>query len=264
VLFGAVALAAICAVPLVARQATRVDLSRETPGKPPSMFDTIMGVWSIVQVDRDKVIKVDGAAWKASQDTPTQLLLDSARRMYGTTNEELMDNAKQFTVYPVAVLKSVPSFSNGTISVNFKTIGGDADRASGILFNLKPNGDWLGLRYNEMEHNVVLWEFHNGVRRSVIRPRHQLLTDPAEHDKWHELKVEVKGAAITGYLDGANVLEWTLGSEPGPGRGGRAPHPDLFPANNPVLRPPVEGKVGLWAKSDTTSYFKDYVVTPAK
>ena len=40
----------------------------------------------------------------------------------------------------------------------------------------------------------------------------------------------------------------------------RAPHPDLFPANNPVLRPPVAGRVGLWAKTDSTSYFKDYVV----
>jgi hypothetical protein len=256
--------AAAVAVPLLAQQSTSVDLSRETPGKPPSMFETVMGYWSVVQDGADKVIKVDGAAWKATQDTPTQLLLESARRIYGTTNEELMDNAKQFTIYPVAVLKTVPNFSNGTISVKFKTIGGDADRASGILFNLKPNGDWLSLRYNEMEHNVVLWEFHNGTRRSVIRPRHELLTDPADHDKWHELKLSVQGASITGFLDGASVLEWTLGSEPGPGRGGRPPHPDLFPANNPVLRPPVDGKVGLWAKTDTTSYFKDYVVTPAK
>ena len=49
---------------------------------------------------------------------------------------------------------------------------------------------------------------------------------------------------------------------PGPGRNGAPPNPDLIPANNPVLRPPVAGKVGLWAKTDTTSYFKDYVVSP--
>ena len=48
---------------------------------------------------------------------------------------------------------------------------------------------------------------------------------------------------------------------PGPGRNSAPPHPDLIPANNPVLRPPVTGKVGLWAKTDRTSYFKDYVVT---
>jgi hypothetical protein len=33
-------------------------------------------------------------------------------------------------------------------------------------------------------------------------------------------------------------------------------------ANNPVLRPPVSGKVGFWAKTDSTSCFKDYVLVP--
>ena len=50
----------------------------------------------------------------------------------------------------------------------------------------------------------------------------------------------------------------TLGVDPQSGRG--TPNPDLFPVNNPVLRPPVAGKVGLWSKTDSTSYFKDYVV----
>ena len=76
-----------------------------------------------------------------------------------------MDNAKQFAYYPVAILKSVDTFSNGTISMKFKTIAGEADRCSGILFNVKPNGDWLSVRYNDTENNVALWEFHNGIRR---------------------------------------------------------------------------------------------------
>ena len=58
-----------------------------------------------------------------------------------------MDNAKQFAYYPVAVLKSVDHFSNGSISLKFKTIAGESDRCSGILFNVKPNGDWLAVRY---------------------------------------------------------------------------------------------------------------------
>ena len=56
------------------------------------------------------------------------------------------------------------------------------------------------------------------------------------------------------------LLEYTLGTAPGPGRNGAAPNPDLIPANNPVLQPPVNGKVGLWSKTDSTSFFKDYVV----
>ncbi len=65
---------------------------------------------------------LDGRPWVASKDNPTKLLLETARKLYGTSNEELMDNAKQFAYYPVAVLKSVDNFSNGTISMKFKTV----------------------------------------------------------------------------------------------------------------------------------------------
>ena len=32
-------------------------------------------------------------------------------------------------------------------------------------------------------------------------------------------------------------------------------------ATGSVLRPPLAGNVGLWSKTDSTSYFKDYVVS---
>src|SRR3982074_854528 len=161
------------------------------------------------------------------------------------------------------VSRTVDSFSNGTISVKFKTIAGEADRASGILFNVKPNGDWLAVRYNDTENNVALWEFHNGMRRNVrfSDRAHKFMLDRAA---WHELKLTIDGADLKTYLDGALALQYTLGAMPGPGRNNGPPNPDLIPANNPVLRPPVQGKIGLWAKTDTTSYFKDYVVSPKK
>ena len=60
----------------------------------------------------------------------------------------------------------------------------------------------------------------------------------------------VGGADFKTWLDGDLALEYTLGSAPGAGRGAAAPNPDLLPENNPVLRPPVAGKIGLWAKTD--------------
>lgn len=252
------ALAAMVAA--VAAVDTKVDLSKETVGRPPTTFTPMVGTWVIAQDGADKVVMVDGRPWVASKDNPTKLLIESARKLYGTSNEELMDNAKQFAYYPVAVLNSVKSFSNGSISVKFKTISGDADRASGILFNVKPNGDWLSIRYNDTEHNIALWEFHNGIRRRVAGTREGMFM--LDRAAWHELKMTVDGAAFKAYVDGGVALEYTLGSEPGPGRGGAAPNADLFPANNAVLRPPVNGGIGLWAKTDSTSYFKDYVVSP--
>lgn len=239
----------------------KVDLSKEVVGRTPATFEPMVGTWVVVQDGPDKAIMVDGRPWVASKDNPTKLLIESARRLYGANNEELMDNAKQFAYYPVAVLRSVDNFTNGTISLKFKTIAGDADRASGILFNVKPNGDWLAVRYNDTENNVALWEFHNGIRRNMrFSDRAKKFTP--DRATYHELKLTVDGADLKTWLDGELALEYTLGSTPGPGRGGAAPNPDLSPANNPVLRPPVMGTVGLWAKTDTTSYFKDYVVSP--
>jgi hypothetical protein len=237
-----------------------VDFSKEQVGRPPVTFEPIVGTWLVAQDGADKVIMVDGRPWVTSKDNPTRLLIESARKLYGTSNEELMDNAKQFAYFPVAVLRSVDSFTNGTISVKFKTIAGDADRASGILFNVKPDGDWLAVRYNDTENNVALWEFHHGLRRNVRfsdRAKKFMLDRAA----WHALELTVDGASLKVSLDGELALEYTLGTMPGPGRNNGPPNPDLSPANNPVLRPPVQGKIGLWAKTDTTSYFKDYVVS---
>jgi hypothetical protein len=239
----------------------KVDLSKERVGRPPVAFEPIVGTWLVAQDGGDNVIMVDGRPWVTGKDNPTKLLIESARKLYGTNNEELMDNAKQFAYFPVAVLRSVDSFTSGTISVKFKTIAGDADRASGILFNVKPNGDWLAVRYNDTENNVALWEFHHGLRRNVRfsdRAKKFMLDRAA----WHELKLTVDGADLKASLDGELALEYTLGTMPGPGRNNAPPNPDLIPANNPVLRPPVQGQIGLWAKTDTTSYFKDYVVSP--
>lgn len=238
----------------------KVDLGQEKIGAAPKAFEPMVGTWLVAQEGGDKVVMVDGRPWVANKDNPTKLLIESARKFYGTSNEELMDNARQFAYYPVALLKGVEDFSEGTLAVKFKTIAGDSDRCSGIVFNVKPNGDWLAVRYNDTENNVALWEFHNGIRRPVKfsdRSKPFLL----DRSAWHELKMQLEGVHFRAWLDGALALEFTLGGEPGPGRNGGAPNADLFPANNPVLRPPVTGRIGLWSKTDSTSYFKDFVIT---
>jgi hypothetical protein len=256
--------ATVALTPLLAQE-MKVDLGKEVVGKAPKIFEPGMGTWIVTQDGPDKVIKVDGSSYAANKSTPERLLIENARRMYGTSNEDLLDNAKQFTFYPVAVLKTVDNFSNGTIAVKFKTIAGEADRCSGILFNVKPNGDWLTVRYNEIEHNLVMWEFHNGVRRALNHHGDSdLLSAAGDREKWHDLKIDVEGGTVTAYLDGEKKWDYVLDSPPGPQRRGAPPNPDLIAANNPVLQPPVKGKIGLWAKTDSSSEFKDYVVVNKK
>src|SRR6202008_3397605 len=119
--------AVLAAAPLGAAE-VKVDLTKEAVGKPPTTFEPIVGTWLIAQDGAEKVVRVDGSPWKASQDNPSRLLVESGRRLYGTSNEELMDNAKQFAYYPVAVLKGLDEFTYVTISMKFKTVAGDADR----------------------------------------------------------------------------------------------------------------------------------------
>ena len=97
--------------------------------------------------------------------------------------------------------------------MKFKTVAGDADRASGILFNVKPNGDWLAVRYNDTENNIGLWEFHNGMRRLVkfSSREHKFMLDRSQ---WHQLTLTVDQANLKATIDGEAALDWTLGSEP--------------------------------------------------
>jgi hypothetical protein len=215
----------------------KVDLSKERVGKEPKQFQPIVGTWIVTKDGADTVIMVDGRPWVARQDNPTKLLLESARKFYGASNEEFMDNVKQFAYYPIAILKGVDNFTNGTISLKFKTISGTNDRCSGILFNVKPNGDWLSIRYNDTENNIAMWTFHDGIRKRVkFGGRNAFMLDKSA---WHELKMTVQGTDFKAWIDGTLGLEYTL--------------PE-----------PLSGRIGLWSKTDSTSYFKDYVVSPAK
>ena len=212
----------------------KVDLGKERVGKEPKAFQPIVGTWIVTRDGHDTVIMVDGRPWVSRQDNPTKLFLKSARKFYGASNEEFMDNVKQFAYFPIALLRGLDNFTDGTISLKFKTIAGTNDRCSGILFSVKPNGDWLAVRYNDTENNIALWTFHNGVRKLMkFGARNAFVLDGR---LWHELKMTVHGTQFTAWIDGTFGLDYTL-------------------------KEPISGRVGLWSKTDSTSYFKDYAVS---
>jgi hypothetical protein len=113
------------------------------------------------------------------------------------------------------VVKDVPDFRNGEISVRFEGLSGRIDQGAGILFNLQPNGDYLTIRANCLEDNVVLWKFEKGRRSSVKWIRNT----PTASGQWHDLKVRIAGTKVEGYLDGKLYLEHQL-SQPVSGRVG--------------------------------------------
>ncbi len=219
--------------PALAQQTTKVDFSDETVGAESKSFLSVVGVWRVEQEGAKKVLAVDGRQWKEGQSSAG--IADKARALYGERYAEFLDRVQAFAYFPYTVAKDVPDFSAGEIAVRFEGISGRIDQGAGILFNLKPNGDYLTVRANPLENNLVLWKFERGRRSSVEWVRNT----PTATRQWHDLKVRIAGAKVEGYLDGKRYLEHTLPQ-------------------------PVSGRIGLWSKADSYVYFADYAVTPAK
>jgi len=228
-----VAPAAPAAPTAKASAAIHVDLAKEKEGGEPSRFLAVVGDWSIVADHEKKVLLVDGRQWKRGQ--PAGGLADKARTIYGSRHEEFIDNVKAFAYFPYAVAQDVDDFHDGEIAVRFQILGGGLDQCAGILFNLKPNGDYLAVRFNGKEDNLVLWTFDKG-KRSFVKKGAKDVHIP--YKEWHAIKIAVHGTQLEGWLDGEHLLDYTLAA-------------------------PVSGKVGVWSKTDSISEFADYVVTPA-
>jgi hypothetical protein len=215
-----------------AAQSLKTDFSDETVGAEPKSFVSVVGVWRIENDGNNKVLVVDGRQWKQGQTAAG--IADKARALYGDRYAEFLDRVQAYAYFPYVVAKDVRDFRDGEISVRFEGISGRIDQGAGILFNLKPNGDYLTVRANPLENNLVLWKFEQG-KRSLVK---WIRDTPTPTRKWHDLKVQIAGPKITAYLDGKPYLEH-------------------------VLPAPVSGRIGLWSKADSHMYFDEFTVTPA-
>ena len=211
----------------------RLDLSAEKAGQPSAVFLSAVGDWVVAEDGGKKVLLVDGREWKRGQ--PSAGLAETARALYGARHEEFLDKVKAFAYFPITVARGIEDFRGGEISIRFKLLGGQMDQCAGILFDVQPNGDYLAVRYNKKDVNVVLWTFNEGTRKFVKKGPKDV--DLPLHE-WHALKIAIQGTALTAFLDGQLYLEYTLPR-------------------------PVSGKVGLWSKTDSIAEFDDVVVTPA-
>jgi len=194
---------------------------------PPPHFLAIVGDWNVTS---DHVLQVDGRQWIKGQ--PSAGLAAKARTIYGSKHEEFIDSVKAYAYFPYAVAKDVDDFRDGEISIRFRLLAGQLDQCAGILFNLKPNGDYLTVRFNGKEDNLVLWTFKSG-KRSFVKKGSENVHIPL--GEWHTMKIAVSGTSMHGFLDDKPLLEYTLAE-------------------------PVSGKAGVWSKTDSVSQFDQYVV----
>ena len=123
------------------------------------------------------------------------------------------------------------SFKDLDISVKFKAVSGKVDRAGGLVFRLKDANNYYIVRANALEDNYRLYHVINGSRRQFAGANLKVTSG-----EWHELRVECVGNKMICYYDGAKKIEAT---------------DDTFKEG---------GKIGLWTKADSVTYFDDLKV----
>jgi hypothetical protein len=136
-----------------------------------------------------------------------------------------------YKAFPLSIYRVVRNFDNGTLSVSFKTRGRKEDQAAGLAFNIREDGEYLAVRANALENNLMLFSFTNGRRSPVL----EIEDVPTAPNTWHTLKVVIKGKRVEGYLDDKKYLDYSL-------------------------KESVSGRIGLWSKADSHVLFKSFIV----
>jgi hypothetical protein len=211
-----------------------IDLSHEGLGGEPSTFVAMAGNWVIADDDGQKVVLVDGRTWTTG--TPPSQLDQKAAMLFPAQAAAFASRVSNALKFPFAVARDVPEFADGEVAVRFKLVSGESDQFASLLFGLQPNADYLALRYNTKDHDVALWRVKDGERERIHHGGTEVKIALGE---WRQLRLVVKGAQVEGFIDDRRVLAHTLPQPP-------------------------RGRVGLWAKADSVTAYKDYRVSSVK
>jgi 3-keto-disaccharide hydrolase len=129
---------------------------------------------------------------------------------------------------------------DGEVSVAFKTVDGSVDQAAGIVWRFQNANDYYVVRANALENNVVFYKVENGVRSSIAPKGLPSRSYGVKHTipcgRWNKLKVSFARAKIAVFFNQER----------------------LFEAEDQTFSKP--GKVGLWTKADSVTYFDDFTV----
>ncbi len=210
---------------------TTVDFKNETFGGPSRDFSAFVGKWHIDRDGDRLVYAVDGRKWE--RGLMAKGIAQKAKALYGERYAEFLDNLEAYKYFPLSIFRGCGNFTGGTIEVSFKTISGRIDQAAGIAFDIKPNGDYLVIRANPLEQNVVLFKMERGRRSSVQWIRGV----PHRSRKWYVLKVVIHGNRVEGHLNGKKYIDYKAGKK-------------------------IGGRVGLWSKADSYVFFDHFTVAP--
>jgi hypothetical protein len=128
--------------------------------------------------------------------------------------------------FPLAIYRPF-SARNVYVSIRFMPVSGNIDRAGGVVVRLASAGDYYLARANALENNVRFYRVVGGKRQMIAG-----VDAPVASGVWHTLGVAARDDRFIILFDGRELFGATDAKVPGPGR------------------------VGIWTKSDSVTWFE--------
>lgn len=153
----------------------------------------------------------------------------SGSNVLAQTSAEQTDYRFPVCVYDKFTAKDVE------VSVKFKAVSGTVDQAAGLVARFKDKDNYYVVRANALEDNVRLYKVVAGSRKQFAGTNVKV-----SHGEWHSLTLALKGRHMEVRFDGKLLLR----------------------ANDETFG--EAGKVGLWTKADSITYFDDFRVRPLR
>jgi hypothetical protein len=139
--------------------------------------------------------------------------------------------------FPLAICDK-SDLKDGELSVKFKAVSGKVDRAAGVVWRYRDPNTYYIARANALEDNVVLYKVEGGKRTALAPKGTPSKTYGVKHkvpsETWTTLRVTFNGPVFVVYMNGERLFEVDDSTFTG------------------------AGKVGLWTKADSITYFDDF------
>ena len=140
--------------------------------------------------------------------------------------------------FPVAVFNDITA-TDVDVSVRFRPVSGGVDQAAGLVWRFRDANNYYIVRANALEGNVVLYKVENGKRTDLpVKGSGRTYGKKADvpENAWSQMGVTVRGPLFTVSINGQGLYEVEDITFTG------------------------AGKVGLWTKADSVTYFDDLTI----
>ncbi len=128
--------------------------------------------------------------------------------------------------YKIVLIDGTQS-SNLEVEVSLLAVSGKGDMGGGIIWRAADDRNYYLVRANPLEQNIRIYRVVKGVRHVIKNFDHII-----DVRRWHALRMMMKGCRVQVFFDQKPIF-------------------DLCDKTF------VEGRVGLWTKSDAVTYFDD-------